>query len=81
MFKIGTSLPFHKKLEEKYDFTVLVDMTKMHENLLSCGKRYRDMTGNNVNHPNDFMVRCHGQVLCDMLIPQKAEYPNGGNGK
>ena len=31
-------------------------------------KRFIDLTGNNVNHPNDFMVRCHGQVICDMLI-------------
>lgn len=57
-----------KKLEEKYNFTVLVDMTKMHENLLSCGKRYRDMTGNNVNHPNDFLARIYAQVILRTII-------------
>ena len=31
-------------------------------------KRFVDMTGNNVNHPNDFMIRCHAAVLSDMLI-------------
>lgn len=31
-------------------------------------KRFIDITGNNVNHPNDFMVRCHGQLLAEMLI-------------
>lgn len=33
-------------------------------------KRFVDMTGNNVNHPNDFMIRCHAAVLIDMLIPR-----------
>lgn len=31
-------------------------------------KRFIDMTGNNVNHPNDFMIRCHAQNLACMLI-------------
>ncbi len=33
-------------------------------------KRFVDMTGNNVNHPNDFMIRCHAQTLACMLIPE-----------
>lgn len=33
-------------------------------------KRFIDMTGNNVNHPNDFMIRCHAQNLIGMLIEQ-----------
>ena len=33
-------------------------------------KRFVDMTGNNVNHPNDFMIRCHAQTLACMLIPK-----------
>ena len=31
-------------------------------------KRFIDMTGNNVNHPNDFMIRCHAALLSSMLI-------------
>jgi hypothetical protein len=31
-------------------------------------KRFIDMTGNNVNHPNDFMIRCHAQNLACILI-------------
>ena len=31
-------------------------------------KRFIDMTGNNLNHPNDFLIRCHAQVLSSMLI-------------
>lgn len=32
-------------------------------------KRYIDLTGNHVNHPNDFFARIHGQALCALLIP------------
>jgi len=45
----------------------VADMTAMHETLLKR-KRYYDMTGNNVNHPNDFLARVYAQVLAAMLI-------------
>ena len=35
----------------------------MHKALFEAGKRYRDVTGNNINHPNDFVVRLYAQVL------------------
>lgn len=56
------------KIQEKYGYTGVADMTKMHENLLATGKRYRDMTGNNVNHPNDFLARIYAQVILKTLI-------------
>lgn len=56
------------KLEEKYPFVGVADMTKMHFNLLETGKRYRDMTGNNVNHPNDFLARIYAQVVLKTII-------------
>ena len=31
-------------------------------------KRFIDTTGNNVNHPNDFFIRVHAQVLSALLI-------------
>ena len=35
-------------------------------------KRFIDDTRNNVNHPNDFMVRCHAQLIVQMLTaPEK----------
>ena len=37
-------------------------MTAMHLDLLKA-KRFRDMTGNNVNHPNDFLARVYAQVV------------------
>ena len=56
------------KIQEKYGYTGVADMTTMHENLLATGKRYRDMTGNNVNHPNDFLARIYAQVILKTLI-------------
>ena len=40
----------------------VVNMTAMHQSLLSR-KRYEDMTGNNVNHPNDYLARVYAQTL------------------
>jgi lysophospholipase L1-like esterase len=41
---------------------VVADVTTFHESLLQK-KRYYDMSGNNVNHPNDFMARSYAQVI------------------
>ena len=51
-------------------------VTSMHAALLQT-KRYADMTGNNLNHPNDFMMRVYAQtilrtVLGDAYIPLAA---------
>ena len=40
----------------------LVDMTTTHSLLLTT-KRYADMTGNGVNHPNDFLSRWYGYLV------------------
>ncbi|MEG0766693.1 MAG: SGNH/GDSL hydrolase family protein [Clostridia bacterium] len=40
----------------------VADMMHVHQSLLAR-KSYRDMTGNNVNHPNDFLIRIYAQVL------------------
>lgn len=44
----------------------VADMTSFHEYLLTK-KRYCDMSGNNVNHPNDFLARAYAQVLFQTL--------------
>jgi len=44
----------------------VADMTTMHRSLLSR-KAFRDMTGNNVNHPNDYLARVYAQVLLRTL--------------
>lgn len=42
------------------------DMTAMHQELLTR-KRYMDMTGNNVNHPNDYLHRIYAQILTSLV--------------
>jgi len=44
----------------------VADIWSMHGYLLKH-KTYWDMTGNHVNHPNDFMVRVYAQVLLSRL--------------
>ena len=46
---------------------VVADMTTFHKALLAR-KRFFDMSGNNVNHPNDFLVRGYAQVLWQTVI-------------
>ena len=38
----------------------------MHQSILEH-KRYRDMTGNNVNHPNDFLARVYAQTILQTI--------------
>lgn len=54
-------------LEMEEEGVVVMDMTTLHENLLTR-KRYYDMTGNNVNHPNDFLARAYAQNLWQTVI-------------
>ena len=58
------------KLEEKYDFVGVANVTEMHKAMFDAGKRYRDLTGNNINHPNDFVVRLYAQVILKTLLGQ-----------
>ncbi|WP_353195541.1 SGNH/GDSL hydrolase family protein, partial [Parapedobacter defluvii] len=45
----------------------VADMTYWHQWLLTH-KAYQDMTGNNINHPNDYLARWYAQVLIALLI-------------
>jgi len=56
----------------EYSNVVVADMTNMHKSLLEM-KSYRDMTGNNVNHPNDFLGRVYAQVLIETIDVRTAE--------
>jgi len=44
-----------------------VPVWSMHKYMLAS-KRYYDMTGNNVNHPNDFLARVYAQAVCALLV-------------
>jgi lysophospholipase L1-like esterase len=45
----------------------VIDMTAVHQELLKR-KHFRDMTGNNINHPNDFLHRWYAQQLAGLLV-------------
>lgn len=46
---------------------VVAPVTSMHKYLMEH-KRYSDMTGNNVNHPNDFVARLYAQTLIETMV-------------
>ena len=50
----------------------LADMTSIWTEMLNR-KQDWDLTGNGVNHPNDFGHRVYAQVLTTLLVPPKAE--------
>ena len=50
----------------------LADMTSIWTEMLNR-KQDWDLTGNGVNHPNDFGHRVYAQVLTKLLVPPKAE--------
>ncbi len=44
----------------------VADITQIHKDLLKT-KKYADMTGNNINHPNDFLIRVYAQVVFETI--------------
>ena len=55
-----------KKIAEENQGIAVAEMTTMHQDLLQR-KRFVDMTGNNVNHPNDYLTRVYAQVLLETM--------------
>ncbi len=49
------------------DGAALAPVTSMHAYLLTR-KRFYDMTGNNINHPNDFLARMYAQTISRIMI-------------
>jgi lysophospholipase L1-like esterase len=47
---------------------VVANITGVHKELLKV-KSYQDMTGNNINHPNDYLARWYAQFISGFLIP------------
>lgn len=63
----GTQVAFRQAvLNLEASGIAVADMTALHETLLSK-KAYTDMTGNNINHPNDYLVRCYAQVVLQTI--------------
>ena len=50
------------ELSRSYGNVDVIPMTSVHSSILEH-KRYFDMTGNNVNHPNDFLIRIYAQTI------------------
>ena len=56
-----------KDICDTREHTALIPVTSMHNEALKT-KRYYDMTGNNVNHPNDFLARIYAQTALRVLF-------------
>jgi lysophospholipase L1-like esterase len=54
--------PILQKIENDYKEIAFADIMELHQYLLKS-KKYADMTGNNINHVNDFMSRLYSQTL------------------
>ncbi|MBQ7714531.1 MAG: hypothetical protein IJT70_01545 [Clostridia bacterium] len=61
-------LPVLRQIEQNYSGVALADVMTSHKTLLTI-KKYSDMTGNNVNHPNDFFIRYYAQTMLTTLCP------------
>ena len=51
-----------EKIEKDYKEVAFTDIMALHKHLLTL-KKYADMTGNNINHINDFTARLYSQAL------------------
>ncbi|MFD0673518.1 SGNH/GDSL hydrolase family protein [Cohnella sp. GCM10027633] len=60
-------MPCLERIAAEREGTAAADMTGVHRELLR-GKRFADMTGNHINHPNDYLSRCYAQFVAGMLI-------------
>ncbi|MBQ8725895.1 MAG: SGNH/GDSL hydrolase family protein [Clostridia bacterium] len=64
-------IAYYEKLEElveENEGVASVNIGQMHQEMLDKGKKYIDMTGNNVNHPNDFLAAVYGMNILSLLI-------------
>ena len=58
-----------KELANSKSGVAVANVTEVHKYLLTV-KRYGDMTANNVNHPNDWLIRVQGQIILQALWPE-----------
>jgi hypothetical protein len=54
------------EIASEQEGVVVADMTTMHQDLLKR-KAFIDMTGNNVNHTNDYLSRVYAQVILETM--------------
>jgi lysophospholipase L1-like esterase len=58
----------------------VADMTAVHAKLIER-KRYADMTGNHVNHPNDFLIRWYFHTVAGLLLPDPPSMAHASSSK
>lgn len=70
----GTQGTFYEELvrsaqayQESKTVCSVCPMTEMSRSILER-KRFRDCTGNNINHPNDFMARVYAQAMIATVV-------------
>ena len=63
----ASMIPLAEKINNRGTDCALAPMTSVTKYLHSI-KRFRDTTGNNVNHPSDFVVRLYAQVLFETVF-------------
>ena len=66
----GNQRSFEPKLYSvaaNYENVDVVPVTSVHKSILEH-KRYYDMTGNNVNHPTDYLTRIYAQTVLKVLL-------------
>ena len=56
-----------KKTFVSYENLDVVPVSSVHKAVLEK-KRYYDMSGNNVNHPNDFLARLYAQTVIKVIL-------------
>lgn len=59
-----------KEAESSWTNAVFADVTGLHEELLAI-KSYQDMSGSNINHPNDYMHRVYANVVIQTVFGYK----------
>lgn len=65
-------LPVLRQLSKEYSGVAVVDITTPYRRILDR-KIYADITGNNINHPNDFIIRLYAQSIIKALSPYDIE--------
>lgn len=67
---VGLQEYYYEALKELESSNIkTVNMSSIHKNLL-INKRYIDYSGNNINHPNDFIARCYAINILKTLIEE-----------
>ena len=57
------------KISDNIDGVCVAPVHSVFQELIAHGKNYLELTGNCINHPNDFSVRIYAQTILEVLKP------------